>query len=386
LIENRKEHVNRREFLANSGWVAGGLMAGNFNAAAKSGSGQAGVAPMLTSVTPNPAQQSWMELGFGMFVHHGINTYFDMEWSDGTLDPFAYDPSALDTDQWCSVARDAGMKYIVMVSKHHDGFCLWPSKLTSYSVLASKRKTDVIGAVAESARKYGLKLGLYYSLWDRHEASHDSDIHRYVNAFMLPQLEELLTQYGDVTELWFDGFWKYQKTGWSPKNASIDGEAARQEEDLQRDLQFVQSWRNEGAYWWQMDHVYQQVKSWQPQCLVMNNSTTAYPGVPLFPVDIRSGEKYTHATQDRKVWQWLGKDVFLPLQIETTMSIKGDERFKSGNWFWHEWDQSVATRETILNYLEVARAMEANLLLNVGPSDRGLLREVDVSTLRSLRA
>lgn len=337
-------------------------------------------------VMPSATQKAWMELGFGMFIHFGINTYYDKEWSDGTLDPSKVNPEKLDTDQWCRVAKAAGMRYVVLVSKHHDGFCNWPSKLTAYSIASTPYKKDIIASLANSAQKYGLKLGLYYSLWDRHEKSHDTDIATYVSDFMLPQLEELMTGYGEIIELWFDGFWKYQKNGWTKKNQDIDGEAKSEERNAQRDLDFMQAWRNEGAYWWQMDRVYQTVKKWQPDCLIMNNSTTAYPGVPLFPVDIRSGEKYTKVANDRKVWNWLGKDIYLPLQIETTMSVKGDEQFKSGNWFWHEWDHSVAGRQTILNYLDIAQKMKANLLLNVGPSDKGLLRKEDEKTLLELRS
>lgn len=337
-------------------------------------------------VMPSATQKAWMELGFGMFIHFGINTYYDKEWSDGTLDPSKVNPEKLDTDQWCRVAKAAGMRYVVLVSKHHDGFCNWPSKLTAYSIASTPYKKDIIASLANSAQKHGLKLGLYYSLWDRHEKSHDTDIATYVSDFMLPQLEELMTGYGEIIELWFDGFWKYQKNGWTKKNQDIDGEAKSEERNAQRDLDFMQAWRNEGAYWWQMDRVYQTVKKWQPDCLIMNNSTTAYPGVPLFPVDIRSGEKYTKVANDRKVWNWLGKDIYLPLQIETTMSVKGDEQFKSGNWFWHEWDHSVASRQTILNYLDVAQKMKANLLLNVGPSDKGLLRKEDEKTLLELRS
>jgi alpha-L-fucosidase len=332
-------------------------------------------------IMPSNAQQAWMNLGFGMFVHFGINTYYDKEWSDGTLDLSIVNPTKLDTDQWCRVAKSAGMKYIVFVTKHHDGFCNWPSKLSNYSIGYTPYKKDIVGALANSAQKFGLKLGLYYSLWDRHEKSHDIDIARYLHDFMLPQLEELMTGYGEIVELWFDGFWKYQKHGWTKKNEQLDGEA--QSED--RDMEFMQAWRNEGAYWWQMDHVYQTIKKWQPNCLVMNNSTSAYPGVPLFPVDIRSGEKYTKVTQDQKIWSWLGKDIYLPLQIETTMSVNGNEQFKSGNWFWHEWDKSVANKETILNYLDVSRKMQANLLLNVGPSDKGLLRAEDERVLSELQ-
>lgn len=275
------------------------------------------------------------------------------------------------------------MKYIVLITKHHDGFCLWPSKHTAYSVAASPWKGDLVAQVANSAAKYGLKLGLYYSLWDRNQKLHDTNELAYVD-WMKLQLEELLTNYGDVVELWFDGFWKKQNHGWV-KKLEINGEAGFQEKNHERDLAFINAWRMEGAFRWQMDHLYQFIKSIQPNCLVMNNATTAYPGVPLHPVDIRSGEKYTTPNKnDVKVWNWLNGKVYLPLQIETTMSVKGNEQFKSGNWFWHEWDHSVASKETIMNYLNVSRQMEANLLLNCGPMASGKLRPEDERVLKSL--
>ena len=375
--------MQRRDFINKSALATLGGM--SLSSSAWTKNSQKPMSPLLENASPNAAQQAWMNLGFGMFVHFGINTYYDKEWSDGTLDISKVNTTMLDTDQWCRVAKAAGMKYIVLVTKHHDGFCNWPSRLTDYSISHTPYKKDIVGALANSAQKFGLKLGLYYSLWDRHEKSHDTDIARYVQDFMLPQLEELMTGYGEIVELWFDGFWKYQKHGWTKKNEQLDGEAEKLDRDMPRDLEFMQAWRNEGAYWWQMDHLYQTIKMWQPNCLVMNNSTSAYPGVPLFPVDIRSGEKYTKVTQDQKIWQWLGREVYLPLQIETTMSVKGNEQFKSGNWFWHEWDKSVANKETILNYLDVSRKMQANLLLNVGPSDKGLLRTEDERVLSELQ-
>jgi alpha-L-fucosidase len=334
-------------------------------------------------VKPSKAQREWMDMKFGMFVHFGINTFYDKEWSDGTLDPAGYNPSSIDTDQWCRVAKAAGMKYIVITTKHHDGFALWPSKYTDYSVTASPVKTDVLDKIADSAQKYGLKLGFYFSLWDRHDPAYKNDWFAFIEK-MKGQIRELLTNYGQVTELWLDGFWKKQKHGWTKRKTNIEGEAGFQKKHLQRDLGFIQAWRSEGAYCWQIDAIYQLVKELQPSCLLMNNSTTAYPGVPLHPVDIRSGEKYTKAKKDKKVWEWLGTKKYFPLQIETTMSTKGNEKFPSGNWFWHASDQSVVSLETIKNYRNVAQSMEANLLLNVGITDKGKLRQIDENVLLKL--
>jgi alpha-L-fucosidase len=376
--------INRRDFLKNAaimGAAAAALPACTGGGVDSSKEAQIDIAE--GHAEPDEWQKGWMDLKFGMFVHFGINTYYDMEWSDGTLDPVKFNPTQLDTDQWCRVAKAAGMKYIVITTKHHDGFALWPSKYSKYTVAASPFKKDVIAILANSAQKYGLKLGLYYSIWDEHDPRFKNDWWAFMD-FQYKQVEELLTGYGDVVELWLDGFWKQQKNGWEKKLENIDGEAGFQEKNLKRDLDFIQSWRNEGAFWWQMDYFYQYVKSLQPGCLMMNNSTTAYPGVPLHPVDIRSGEKYTEVKSDRKVWNWLGKDKYLPLQIETTMSIKGDKKFPTGNWFWHDWDHSVRPVEDIKQILNVASGMNANLLLNVGISDKGLLRKVDEENLLAL--
>lgn len=342
--------------------------------------------PVAKAVEPTVAQQEWMDLGFGMFIHFGINTYYDKEWSDGTLDPKAFNPKELDTDQWCKVAHDAGMKYIVIVTKHHDGFCMWPTKQTKYSIKSSPYKGDYLAKLVKSARKYGLKVGFYYSLWDRHEKSHDTNEALYVE-FMKKQIHELLTNYGEIVEFWFDGFWKKQHSGWEAAITNETGEnVAGKPATSDRDSKFIQSWRNEGAYRWQMDYIYQYIKSLQPNCMVMNNSTTAYPGVPLFPVDVRSGEKYKeHNPNDRKVWTWLGNEIYLPMQIETTMSVKGNSQFPSGNWFWHQGDVSVMSKDTILNSLNIAKKMKANFLLNVGPMTNGKLRPEDVIALTTIK-
>ena len=378
--------INRRKFLRNAGMagLAAATLPMHRNLAATGHPAAPVNSANVSEVQPNAAQRAWMHLGFGMFIHFGINTFYDKEWSDGSLDPMGFNPTQIDTDQWCSVAKEAGMKYVVITTKHHDGFALWPSKHAEYTVAQSPFKGDVLALLANSAQKYGLKLGFYYSIWDAHDPRMENDWWAFMD-FTYAQVEELLTGYGEIVELWLDGFWRRQRHGWEKQLEMIDGEAGFQEKNLQRDLDFIQAWRNEGAYWWQMDYFYQFVKSLQPNCLMMNNSTTAYPGVPLHPVDIRTGEKYTDVVSDQKIWNWLGQDIYLPLQIETTMSTQGNERFPTGNWFWHDWDHSVLTVEEIRKMLQTASRLQANLLLNVGISDKGLLREVDKTTLTSLR-
>jgi len=380
--------TTRRDFLSRTGLItAGSIIAPNIFAASSSIESKQ-TKPSNTANTdasPNTAQQAWMDLGRGMFIHYGINTYYDTEWSDGSLDPIKVNPTELDTDQWCRVAKAAGMKYIVFITKHHDGFCLWPTKETTYSIENTPFKRDFLAEAINSAHKYGLKVGLYYSLWDRHEKLHDTNEYAYVE-FMKRQIKELLTNYGEIVELWFDGFWKKQASGWEKQITDDTGEKViGTGRSAEREENFITSWRMEGAFRWQMDHLYQYIKSLQPNCMVMNNSTTAYTGVPLHPVDVRSGEKFkTYNPNDRKVWNWMGKDIYLPMQIETTMSVKGDAKFPSGNWFWHEWDHSVMTKEQILNYYDVASRMKANILINCGPMGNGKLRPEDEKALSEI--
>ncbi len=329
-----------------------------------------GAKPEIPGATP--AQKAWMDLGFGMFIHFGINTFLDKEWSGGEADLSVFDPGEVNTDQWCQVAKKAGMKYIVIVTKHHDGFCLWPSRQTRFTVANTPYQQDILKKLTASARAEGLKLGFYYSLWDRHEPTYQHDEWAYIE-FMKRQFGELLTWYGDVVEFWLDGFWKKQQTGWKDEN-----------NEWAKPGDFVKSWRYEGAFRWHIDHIYQYIKQLQPDCIVMNNATTKFPATPLHPVDALSGEKATHLESYRKVWPWLGKERFFPLQIETTMSREGKEQFQSGSWFWHDWDHSVAAREQVLSWRQQAKTLGANLLLNCGPMSNGKLRPEDVEVLSSL--
>lgn len=116
---------------------------------------------------PNRFQQEQIDRRYGMFIHFGINTFHDQEWTDGSKPTSSYAPTTIDAKQWVATAKAAGMKYIILVSKHHDGFCLWDSKYTTYDVASSANKTNVVKALAKECRAQGIRLGLYYSLWDR---------------------------------------------------------------------------------------------------------------------------------------------------------------------------------------------------------------------------
>ena len=158
------------------------------------------------NVRPSLRQLAWQNLEFIGFIHYTVNAFTDKEWGEGTESPSIFNPTQLDTRQWAKVAKDAGMKMIILTAKHHDGFCLWPSKYTEHSVKNSPYKNgqgDIVGELAKACREAGLKLGLYLSPWDRHEPTY-GDTEAY-NRYYKNQLRELLTNYGEITEVWFDG-------------------------------------------------------------------------------------------------------------------------------------------------------------------------------------
>lgn len=324
-------------------------------------------------IKPTSLQQEFLDLKFGMFVHYGINTFYDAEMSDGDLPLFNFDPPMVDTDQWCMTANNSGMKYILFSAKSMDGFCNWPSEYSNYTVAHTPYKTDILGKLVESAGKYGLKVGFSYSLWDRYIQSTITDAEAY-EEFLINQLGELMTSYGPLVELWLDGFWTRQDFGW--KNE--DGFAAAQPE-------FLKAWRQEGAFRWRWDYLYGTLKRIQPDCLIFLNSTRAFWGLPLLPVDGRNAEKGIDIEENKTEWEWLGQQVYLPLQIEMTLSQKGHGAFEDGNWYWHRSDSSVAKKWRVKSWRNKAEKMNANLLLNVGPSPSGKLRPEDEKILLKIR-
>ena len=161
--------------------------------------------PQSVLPIPQEKQVSWQQLETYAFIHFGLNTFTGSEWGYGNESPSLFNPTQLDTDQWARTCKQAGMKGIIFTAKHHDGFCLWPTPLTDYNISKSPYKDgkgDLVREVANSCKKYNLKFGIYLSPWDRHQASYGSkDYLEYYYA----QLEDLLSNYGDIFEVWFDG-------------------------------------------------------------------------------------------------------------------------------------------------------------------------------------
>lgn len=311
------------------------------------------------SYKPNKTQQLLIDRGYGMFIHFGINTFGEVEWSDGTIPAEKYNPTSLDCDQWVRVARDAGFRYVLLTTKHHDGFCLWDSKFTDYDVASSPVKTDIVDEVSKACKKYGLKFAVYYSLWDRHEPSYkDPDQQKYIK-YMLNQLTELCTNYGEICELWFDG-------GWAKK-------------------------QNE----WGIDQVYALVKKYQPNCAIGVNHTIVYDEskrdyvVPddmitdnkyyfqYFPGDFRLWDPKIANLSDKKQYLHAGKSYYLP--FEHTICI-------SKQWTWFQKANPMPVRD--LDELEElfywCTANQNSLVIDIPPAKTGRLFEHEANTAIAL--
>lgn len=164
------------------------------------------VAQSASDIRPSPQQIHWQDLEFGVIVHFGTNTFLDREWGDGTADPKVFNPDHVDTAQWARASRAAGARYMVMVAKHHDGFALFPTAQSDYSVKSSPwmgGKGDLVKLASDAARAEGLEFGVYLSPWDRHEPRyHDPKAY---DAYYQAQVEELAQHYGPLVEWWLDG-------------------------------------------------------------------------------------------------------------------------------------------------------------------------------------
>jgi alpha-L-fucosidase len=298
-----------------------------------------------TGPRPTPQQRAWQEAELALFLHFGVNTFTDREWGDGREDPRIFNPAALDARQWVRVAREAGFRYLILTAKHHDGFCLWPSRYTEHSVKNSPwrgGKGDVVREFADACREAGVRMGLYLSPWDRNAPSYgDSPAY---NRFYVNQLTELLTQYGEVAEVWFDG-------------ACGEGPNGKKQE-----------------YDWQS--YYATIRRLQPGALI------AISGPDIRWVGNEDGVA--------RETQWSIQDPHPDFHRGVTEPVwhpaECDVSIRPG-WFWHAAEDSqVKTLEHLVEIYYQSVGRNSVLLLNVPPNDRGLLADPDVQRLRELRA
>ncbi len=298
------------------------------------------------------ALKQWEALKYGMFIHYGMSTYTGSELPDGTHPSTLYAPDRLDVDQWVSVARDAGMKYAVLTTKHVAGHCLWPTKLNDYHVGTSSNKTDVIEAFVSACEKRGVLPGLYYCSWDNHNrfgsvTPSDAQLSFTTRAYMdfqTAQIQELLTQYGNVGEVWID-----------------------------IPLVLPRFYRQE---------LYDQIARLQPKALIMMNNGisdgSSYPIDKAWPADLIAIERFLPNSHTGHVkWREIeGKKYYMPGEVCDPIGRE---------WFFTEADQPRSDAELLGMYL-VTISRGANLLLDVGPDKHGLIPQKYIEALQRLRA
>lgn len=312
---------------------------------------------------PTERQLAWHDLEYYAFVHFNMNTFTDMEWGFGNEDPQLFNPTELDTRQWARVCKEAGMKGIILTAKHHDGFCLWPSAYTEHSVKNSPWKNgegDVVRELADACREYDLKFGVYLSPWDRNHPDYGKP--EYLDYFR-NQLTELLTNYGDVFEVWFDG--ANGGTGWyggANEERRIDRETYYDWQttyDLVRELQPMAclfSDNGPDVRWVGNEEGWAMETNWAPI-----RRDEFYPGTPRY-VELRSGH------EDGTHW--------VPAEVD--VSIRP-------GWYYHSSeDHQVKSLPHLLDIYYNSIGRNASLLLNFPVDTRGLIHEHDVEQVMKL--
>lgn len=331
------------------------------------------LAKSLVQIRPHPRQIAWQQKEWTAFFHFGMNTFTDREWGMGAESPSLFTPEFVDTDQWCRVIAGAGMRGAILTAKHHDGFCLWDTKQTAHSVMHSPYGRDIVRQLADSCAKYSLGLGLYLSPWDRHAPCYGQG--EAYNDFFCAQLEELLTGYGPLFEVWFDG---------------ACGEGANGK--VQR-------------YDW--ERIYALIRKHQPDaCIAVcgpdvrwcgNEAGVCRPSEwSVVPESLRDCEKIQDASQQaddacfraagiqsgemdlgsRAVMQGRTPWAWYPAEVNTSIRP---------GWFYHAAeDDQVKSAAWLVNLYEQTVGGNAVLLLNIPPDWQGRINIHDETRLREI--
>ncbi|MEB2775355.1 alpha-L-fucosidase [Algoriphagus sp. D3-2-R+10] len=303
---------------------------------------------------PSENQMAWQDLEYYAFVHFSVNTYTDMSWGFGDEDPAIFNPEKLDVRQWARIAKEAGMKGIILTAKHHSGFCLWPSEYTDYTIANSPCKDgkgDIVREMAEACKEYGLKLGIYLSPWDRNYAEYGSP--EYITYFR-NQLTELLTNYGEIFEVWFDG---------AHGGSGYYG-GANETRTIDRSTYY--DWQN----------TYDLVRKLQPNIVIWNDggvradlrwvgTEAGYVGETNWSLLNATGDvpedMLRHGVEDGDSW--------VPAEVNT--SIRPE-------WFYHpKEDDKVKTLPELMNTYYHSIGRNGTLLLNFPIMPNGLIHEKD---------
>lgn len=310
---------------------------------------------------PTENQLRWQQMEYYAFVHFSINTYTDMAWGLGNEDPKIFNPEKLDCRQWARICKDAGMKGIIFTAKHHSGFCLWPSKYTDYSVEKSPWKNgkgDIVREMADACKEFGLKFGVYLSPWDRNHPDYGKP--EYITYFR-NQLEELLTNYGEVFEVWFDG-----ANGGS-------GYYGGANETRKIDAKTYYDWAN----------TYKLVRKLQPNIVIWNDggdradlrwvgTESGYVGETNWSLLNATGDvpedMLRHGVENGNAW--------VPGEVNT--SIRPE-------WFYHEReDRKVKTLPQLMDIYHNSVGRNGTLLLNFPIMPNGLIHEKDEKAIQGL--
>lgn len=310
--------------------------------------------------TPTRAQLAWQRDELALFVHFGVNTFTDREWGDGRESPQIFNPPSLDARQWARAAGAGGCRAMILTAKHHDGFCLWPTRTTKHSVASSPWRGgqgDLVREFVQACRAEGIRPGLYLSPWDRNAAVY-GDSPRY-NDFYCDQLTELLTSYGPLAEVWFDG-----ANGEGPNGK-------RQEYDWPRFWGLVRTLQPDAVMFsdagpdvrWNGN---ERGTAGDPNWSTVNPARVPYPGMTgkdVIPA-------LQHGDADGTVWR----------PAEADVSIRP-------GWFYHPAeDGRVRTADNLFDLYLRSVGRNSKLLLNVPPTPAGLLHGTDVGRLAEFRA
>ena len=321
---------------------------------------------MAARLVPTPQQYAWQQMELTAFLHFGINTFTGREWGDGKEDPALFNPSELDAGQWVKSLKNAGFKMVILTAKHHDGFCLWPTATTKHSVASSPWKNgqgDVVKELRKACDKYDMKFGVYLSPWDRNAECY-GDSPRY-NEFFVRQLTELLTNYGEVHEVWFDGA---NGEGPNGKKQVYDWDAFYK--TIQRlQPKAVMAIMGDDVRWVGNEKGIGRETEW--------TATVLTPGI------------YTRSQENNKRLGVFGKaeDLGSRKILEKATELfwypsEVDVSIRPG-WFYHaEEDGKVKSLKHLSDIYFQSVGYNSVLLLNIPPDRRGLIHEADIKRLK----
>lgn len=335
-----------------------------------SGDNEKDIIHKAANVKPTARQLRWQQLEINAFFHFGINTFSGKEWGNGKEDPEIFNPSALDARQWVRVAKEAGIKQVILTAKHHDGFCVWPTKTTTHSLKSSSYqngKGDVVKEVANACREYKIGFGIYLSPWDMNAPMYGTDAY---NDFFIVQLTELLTQYGRIDDVWFDG-----ANGEGPNGK-------KQVYDFERwykHIRKLQPWATiaimgPDVRWVGTETGYGRETEW-----------SVVPANNLNQKEIASGSQTSSAFKPQG--DMMGNDLGSRDKIRAAKGLvwypaETDVSIRPG-WFYHEAENDkVKSPEKLLDIYFNSVGRNGVLLLNIPPDKRGLIHDSDIKNLK----